>query len=111
LKNDQQKVSLDDCLQVFNNLHTKTFVRNDIPENLENNVRSVGFVAQDLQKTLPASFSNLVHETENYKGTDKTILSIDYSVLTSVLWEVVRSQSTQIQTLSDRLAAIEAKLA
>jgi hypothetical protein len=109
-KDDQQPVSIDDCLQVFNNLTTKTFIRNDIPENLENGIRSVGFVAQDLQKNLPSSFSNLVYSNENYQGTDKTILSIDYGLLTSVLWEVVRFQGTHIQNLEDRLTAVENKL-
>ena len=48
-----------------------------IPENFSNGIRSVGFVAQDLQKNLPSSFSNLVYSNENYQGTDKTILSIE----------------------------------
>ena len=109
-KDDQQAVNIDDCLQVFNNLTTKTFIRNDISENLTNGIRSVGFVAQDLQKNLPSSFSNLVYANENYQGTDKTILSIDYGLLTSILWEVVRWQGAHIQNLEDRLTIIENKL-
>jgi hypothetical protein len=110
LKDDQQPVNIDDCLQVFNNLTTKTFIRNDIPENLANGIRSVGFVAQDLQKNLPSSFSNLVYSNENYQGSDKTVLPIDYGLLTSILWEIVRFQGTHIQNLEDRLTAIENKL-
>ena len=109
-KDDQQPVSIDDCLQVFNNLTTKTFIRNDKPEDLANGIRSVGFVAQDLQNDLPSSFNNLVYSNENYQGSDKTILSIDYGLLTSILWEVVRWQGTHIQNLEDRLTAIENKL-
>ena len=109
-KDDQQPVSIDDCLQVFNNLTTKTFIRNDIPDNLANGIRSVGFVAQDLKNNLPSSFSNLVYENENYQGSDKTILSIDYGLLTSILWEIVRWQGTHIENLEDRLSAIENKL-
>jgi hypothetical protein len=109
-KDDQKPVSIDDCLQVFNNLTTKTFIRNDIPDNLANGIRSVGFVAQDLKNNLPSSFSNVVYENENYQGSDKTILSIDYGLLTSILWEIVRFQGTHIQNLEDRLSAIENKL-
>jgi hypothetical protein len=109
-KDDQQPVSIDDCLQVFNNLTTKTFIRNDIPDNLANGIRSVGFVAQDLKNNLPSSFSNVVYENENYQGSDKTILSIDYGLLTSILWEIVRWQGTHIENLEDRLSAIENKL-
>jgi hypothetical protein len=39
-----------------------------------------------------------------------TILSIDYGLLTSILWEVVRFQGTHIQNLEDRLTAVENKL-
>ena len=39
-----------------------------------------------------------------------TILSIDYGLLTSVLWEVVRFQGTHIHNLEDRLTAVENKL-
>ena len=38
------------------------------------------------------------------------ILSIDYGLLTSILWEIVRFQGTHIQNLEDRLTAIENKL-
>ena len=123
-KDDQQPVSIDDCLQVFNNLTTKTFIRNDMPDNLAHGIRSVGFVAQDLKNNLPSSFSNLVYENENYQGSDKTILSIDYGLLKSILWEIVRLSRIEIETLSsevqtltthvqnleDRLTAIENKL-
>jgi len=81
-----------------------------MPDNLANGIRSVGFVAQDLKNNLPSSFSNLVYENENYQGTDKTILSIDYGLLTSILWEVVRWQGTHIENLEDRLTTIENKL-
>ena len=59
----------------FNNLTAKTFIRNDIPENLTNGIRSVGFVAQDLQRNLPSSFSNLVYSNENYQGTDNNFVN------------------------------------
>jgi hypothetical protein len=74
-KDDQQPVSIDDCLQVFNNLTTKTFIRNDKPEDLENGIRSVGFVAQDLQNNLPSSFNNLVYSNENYQGSDNNFIN------------------------------------
>ena len=77
---------------------------------MANGIRSVGFVAQDLQNNLPSSFNNLVYSSENYQGSDKTILSIDYGLLTSILWEVVRWQGIHIQNLEDRLTAIENKL-
>ena len=80
-----------------------------MPNNLANGIRSVGFVAQDLQNNLPSSFSNLVYSNENYQGSDKTILSIDYGLLTSILWEV-GWQGAHIQNLEDRLTAIENKL-
>ena len=81
-----------------------------MPNNLANGIRSVGFVAQDLQNNLPNSFSNLVYSNENYQGSDKTILSIDYGLLTPILWEVVRWQGAHIQNLEDRLTIIENKL-
>ena len=67
-------------------------------------------MAQDLQKNLPSAFSNLVYTNENYQGSEKTILSIDYGLLTSILWEEVRFQGTHIQNLEDRLTAVENKL-
>jgi hypothetical protein len=117
LKNDQQPVSQEDIRQVFDGLSTKTFVRNDIPEELASGTRRVGFIAQELQAVLPPAFQNLVVTAPNYRDSGKDILAIDYGVLTSVLWEVVKgqdaklkSQEAAIEGLMARLAALESRL-
>ena len=107
LKDDQQPVSQEDIRQVFEGLRTKTFIRNDIPEEFENGTRRVGFVAQDLQAILPPSFQNLVQTVPNYRDSGKDILAIDYGALNCVLWEVVKGQEAKLQSLEARLAALE----
>ena len=78
----------------------------------------MGFIAQDLEATLPKEFQNLVQTIYNYRGEDsKTVKAIDYTVYTTILHEVVNTQQTKIQlqetkikSLEDRLSEIELKL-
>ena len=57
----------------------------------------MGVIAQEVEKVLP----ELVHDRENgYKG-------VDYSKLTGLLIEVVKTQQEKIESLESRLDKLE----
>jgi hypothetical protein len=59
---------------------------------------------------MSSSFSNLVYVHENYQGTGKTILSIDYGLLTTILLEVVRASRTEIETLKSEVPLLTTRV-
>ena len=115
LKDDQQPLDLAELQAVFDNVNPKSYVRNDIPDDVANGTRKIGFIAQDVQAQIadkPDLQSLIMKSTlgKNEDGTDKEILCLNYDGLVTVLWGVVKQQQTTIATLESRRAALEAKV-
>ena len=59
---------------------------------LDTNLPSIGFIAQDLESTIP----EVVLDANNTK-------TVNYSILTSVLWSAIQELNAEINTLKARL--------
>ena len=94
IKRNIQDASLDDCMAVFHSANPKTYERNDMPGSSR-----LGFIAQDLESNLVPEFANLLGV--QYGGPEP-LLTVDYSRLCCILWNVCRQ-------LEMRVAALEAK--
>ena len=80
------------CLNLLRNVDAHTYVRKDMPGT------RLGFIANDIQDNIPDEFANLIGVQH---GTTP-LLTLDYSRLVCVLWQVVKSQE-------QRISALEAK--
>jgi len=100
LKDGIRTASLDDCLAMMRRIDAKTYVRKDVPGH------RIGFIAQDFQESVPPEFANLLGMQY---GGDEPLLSLDYSRISCVLWNVVKSQQAELEALTTRIIALEAK--
>jgi hypothetical protein len=74
-----------------------TWEWNEAASDIVKQTPNVGVIAQEVEKVLP----ELVHDRENgYKG-------VDYSKLTGLLIEVVKTQQEKIESLESRLEKLE----
>jgi hypothetical protein len=89
LKSDIEDASLQSCQEVFDAVEVKTYERTDLAPG-----KRIGFIAQDIQQSLPAEFANLV-------GTRPAgeLLTLDYSRLICVLWGVVKNLTSRLEAL------------
>jgi len=92
LKTDVQDASLQSCQQVFDAVEVKTYERTDLPGP------RIGFIAQDIQQSLPAEFANLVGTRPGGDAEDP-FLTLDYSRLVCLLWGVVKNLQARIEAL------------
>ena len=121
LKDDQQIIDKKVMVEIFNNIEPKSYIRNDIPEDVANGARKFGFIAQDVeaQITGKADFQSLVMKStlgKNEDGTDKEVICLNYDGLLTILWGVVKQQQTTIssfqsiiETLEERISLLENK--
>jgi len=91
IKADVQSVSTDDCINMLNNIEAKTYTRTD----LETTDKRIGFIAQDIQQWLPSEITNITMPVSD------SILGLDYSRLTPILWTLVKDLSTRVQALEN----------
>ena len=107
-------------VDIFNNIEPKSYIRNDIPEDVANGTRKFGFIAQDVeaQITGKADFQSLVMKStlgKNEDGTDKEVVCLNYDGMLTILWGVVKQQQTIIsfqsiiETLEERISLLENK--
>ena len=90
-QNKKQNIkSLKNAVEVVQNLRGVEF------EWKENNKKSIGFIAQEVEEILP----ELVHGAEGEK-------SVEYGNLTAILVEAVKTQQAQIEAQNARIAALE----
>jgi hypothetical protein len=100
IKTDVQDASLEACQEVFDAVSVKTYERTDLPG------KRIGFIAQDIEQSLPEEFANLVGTRQGKDGQE--LLTIDYSrIASTILWGVVKLQQAQIADLTSRLEALE----
>jgi len=93
LKDDVLDVDESECVAMLEAVASKTYRRND----LDDEGRRIGFIAQDLRDNAPAAFNVWAPTTAD--GVE--ILTVDYARLSAILWGVCRN-------LNARLAALEA---
>ena len=87
-------------MTMLKNIEAKTYTRTDI--NTAD--KRIGFIAQDIQQWLPNEFANIT------APVSESILGLDYSRLTPVLWTIARKQQQVIEDFSARLVALEANV-
>jgi hypothetical protein len=97
LKTDIQDASLQSCQEVFDAVEVKTYERTDLAPG-----KRIGFIAQDIQQSLPAEFANLVGTRPSGDGE---LLTLDYSRLVCVLWGVVKNLSSRLEALEEQKPA------
>ena len=96
IKTDVQSVSTDVCLNMLQSIEAKTYQRTD----LETTAKRVGFLSQDVQQ-FSTEFPNLT------APISESILGLDYSRLTPILWTLAKKQEEDIENLTVRLTALE----
>jgi hypothetical protein len=99
IKNDIQDASLEACQRIFDAVAPKVYERTDLPG------KRIGFVAQEVEQSLPAEFANLVGTRPGADGQE--LLTIDYSRLITIAWAQLKIQQAQIADLTSRLEALE----
>jgi hypothetical protein len=97
LKTDIQDASLEACQEVFDAVEVKTYERTDLAPG-----KRIGFIAQDIEQSLPAEFANLVGTRPSGETADAgELLTLDYSRLICVLWGVVKNLSSRLEALEE----------
>ena len=113
LKYDIEDINENDCLHILENVNAKTYKRNDLNDNKSR----IGFIAQDIQANLNDKWSNLIginKHGSDMQGCDdmiedKETLTLDYSRLTTILWNICQNQEKRIKDLQNRLQLLESK--
>ena len=100
LKDKIELADIGELYDIFERVHPKKYERKDLQ-----NERRIGFVSQDFERALPNDFpQNIV--SPNDSGT---LLFLDYSRLSTILWGCCKFQQQQITQLSARVSALESK--
>jgi hypothetical protein len=80
---------------------------------IENGNQSIGLIAQEVQEVIPELvLESVVKNPPSFPGEEtpeKTILSVDYGKIVSVLIEAIKEQQKQIEEQNKRIAFLEAK--
>ena len=102
LKDEQRAVDSAQALEVLRSVGPKTYTRND-----RKGESRIGFIAQELEAALPASWGNIVGQLEQTeeKAADPPLKSLDYARLTAVLWQCCKDLDARIQTLEAQQSA------
>ena len=72
-----------------NAVDVKTYNRLDVPGP------RIGFIAQDLQRALPAEFANIM----GMQYGDQPLLALSYDRLVCVLWGAVKALTARVDAL------------
>jgi hypothetical protein len=74
---------------------------------IENGNQSIGLIAQEVQEVIPELvLESVVKNPPSFPGEEtpeKTILSVDYGKITSILIEAIKEQQIQIEELKSLL--------
>jgi hypothetical protein len=89
IKQNIQNASLEDCTRVLREVDVKSYTRTDIPGP------RIGFIAQDLQRSLPAEFSNIM----GMQYGDQPLLALSYDRLVCVLWGACKALTARVDAL------------
>jgi hypothetical protein len=103
LKSTPVDASIQDSLNMLKTVSARTYERIDKPGT---GVR-VGFIAQEVQASLPVEFANLIGKVKYSADPDEEnpmeILTVDYARLVAPLWQCCKN-------LLARVEALEAKI-
>ena len=99
----------------------QSYIRNDIPDDVANGTRKLGFIAQEVQAQVTGKpdFESLIMKStlgNNEDGSNKEILCLNYDGLLTILWGVVKQQQSTtssfksiIECLEERITLLEDK--
>ena len=107
IKTDIQSANLQTCYDTIKSIDLKYFKWNFPAESnvtVDDN-HSLGFIAQDVKKVFP----NAVFESNSYGFTD--FLSLNTDQILKAMYGALRQTMADKESLEQRLAALEAKLA
>jgi hypothetical protein len=90
VKENVQNASLEDCTRVLREVDVKSYNRTDIPGP------RIGFIAQDLQRSLPEEFANIMGMQY---GGDQPLLALSYDRLVCVLWGACKALTARVDAL------------
>jgi hypothetical protein len=90
IKENVQNASLEDCTRILQDVDVKTYTRTDVPG------QRIGFIAQDLQRSLPEEFANIMGMQY---GGDQPLLALSYDRLVCVLWGAVKALTARVDAL------------
>ena len=99
LKTSAQELSTEDCQKFLSTVSAQTYTRIDTGE------QRCGFIAQDIQAALPEGCGGVLGNAIGYDGFG--ILTLDYSRLTTFLWQIAKKQQEMITDLTARVDAME----
>merc|ERR1711966_630595 len=86
IKTCVEDVDTEACMTMLKNIQAKTYLRTDI-----NSIdKRIGFIAQDIQQWLPNEFANITAQVS------ESVLGLDYSRLTPVLWTIIKKLENRI---------------
>ena len=100
-----QGLPSDECLDVLRHVSAKHYVRNDLPEN----TRRVGFLAQDAEAALGPNLANtkivgsIEREVQTAGGGTETLKTLSYERMSVILWQCTRSLLARVEALEARL--------
>jgi len=101
LKDNVEDVELNDCMNMLENIHVKTYTRNDMEEGN----KRIGFIAQDVKQNLPDKFDNIIGSniiTDKDTKENRDIMTMDYARMVCILWKIVQNQEQRIKALEVR---------
>ncbi len=82
--------------------NARTFVRTDLGEDPDKLPRRIGFIAQELQATLPEQWQNIVHEKDN-------LLGVSYDRLCCILWTCLQNTNARVAALEQQITKSKPK--
>ena len=97
LKTDVQPINEDLCVEIIKSVEPKSY---KIIDQINNDKRECGFVAQDLLTLLSPDMQNLVQEVPD--DTYEQIYAVDYGRLTTILWGVCKNLIKRIEILENK---------
>jgi hypothetical protein len=108
----KENVSLfTDGLAIALQLVPKWYEYNGLGETLHDGKRYVGFIAQDIEALLPYMVGHDTTRKLHPEDTDTAdFLTLHEAALPHILLNAVKEQQALIQALTDRVAALEAKV-
>ena len=85
LNDNVEDVGLTHCMHMLENIHAKTYARNDMEKN-----KRLGFIAQDVNAYLPDKFDDIIGSsmiTDEQGENSKQIKTMGYARMVCVLWK------------------------
>jgi hypothetical protein len=104
LKTEPIDANTQDSLNMLKAVSARTYERIDKPGS----GTRIGFIAQEVQASLPAEFANLVGKAKYTANPDEEeepmeILTVDYARLVAPLWQCCKNLLSRVEELESKL--------